>query len=364
VRGLADELVVVDTGSGDRTCDIARLFGARLFSFPWNGSFADARNFSLEKAQGDFILVLDADELIASRDLAPLAEMVRNADRPTAFSFTTRNYTKEITRRNWSANAGEYPAEERGGGWTPSEKVRLFPNDPRLRFEGTVHELLEGSLIAAGIPIHACDVPVHHYGKLDQARNAQKQEAYYLLGLRKLNETGGSVESLTELARQATELNRVEEAEGLWHRLLQAHPENAEAYFNLGYLQLSAGNYREAHEHALKGARLAPGMKEAAFNLVKCELFLGNTEKALSSCREMLDKWPDYPPALSLLCASLLLTGRVAEADHLVQKLSAMRFDCADFLNEYASGLTRGEHGELALPLAEFAKRIAAGGSP
>lgn len=364
VRGVADELVVVDTGSGDRTCDIARLFGARLFSFPWNGSFAEARNFSLEKAQGDWILVLDADERLAAADIAPLAGLIGSTTRPTAFSFTTRNYTKEITRRNWSANAGEYPAEEQGRGWTPSEKVRLFPNDPRLRFEGGVHELLEGSLIAAGIPIHACDVPVHHYGKLDQTRNAQKQEAYYLLGLRKLNETGGSVESLTELARQATELNRVEEAEGLWHRLLQAHPENAEAYFNLGYLQLSAGNYREAHAHALKGAELAPGMKEAAFNLAKCELFLGDAEKALSSCREMLDKWPDYPPALSLLCASLLLTGRTAEADHLVQKLSAMRFDCADFLNEYAGGLTRGGHGELALPLAELAKRFAAGGSP
>lgn len=363
-RGLADELVVVDTGSGDRTCDVARIFGARLFSFPWNGSFADARNFSLQQANGDWILVLDADERLAPRDLAPLAEMVRNADRPTAFSFTTRNYTTEIARRNWSANAGEYPAEERGSGWTPSEKVRLFPNDPRLRFEGAVHELLEGSLIHAGIPIHACDVPVHHYGKLDQARNAQKQEAYYLLGLQKIEETGASVESLSELARQATELNRAEEAQGLWHRLLKAHPENAEAYFNLGYLQLSAGRYREAHAHALRGAELAPGMKEAAFNLAKCELFLGNIDLALCSCREMLDKWPDYPPALSLLCVCLLLAGRGTEAQEVARKLSALRFDCADFLNEYANGFTRGERGDLALPVLAFAGKIAAGGAP
>ena len=364
VRGLADELVLVDTGSSDRSCDIARIFGARLFSFPWNGSFADARNFSLSQALGEWILVLDADEVIAAGDVVPLKELAQRTARPTAFSFTTRNYTHEVTRRNWSANAGEYPAEEEGRGWTPSDKVRLFPNDPGIRFEGAVHELVEPSVLHLGLPIHACDVPVHHYGKLDAERCAQKQEAYYLLGLKKLEEDGGSVEALTELARQATELNRGEEAQRLWHRLLQVHPENAEAYFNLGYLQLCAGEYPKARESALKGAQLAPGMKEAAFNLAKCELFLGNTEKALESCREMLEKWPDYPPALSLSCVCLLLQGEKAKAQQLLQRLAAMRFDCADFLEEYAAGLKKGEHADLALPLMELARGISGGAAP
>uniref|UniRef100_C6E7I0 Glycosyl transferase family 2 n=1 Tax=Geobacter sp. (strain M21) TaxID=443144 RepID=C6E7I0_GEOSM len=364
VRGLADELVVVDTGSSDRSCDIARIFGARLFSFPWNGSFADARNFSLSQALGEWILVLDADEVIAADDAVALKELAQRTALPTAFSFTTRNYTHEVTRRNWSANAGEYPAEEEGRGWTPSDKVRLFPNDPGIRFEGAVHELVEPSLLRLGLPIHACDVPVHHYGKLDAERCAQKQEAYYLLGLKKLEEDGGSVEALTELARQATELNRGEEAQRLWHRLLQVHPENAEAYFNLGYLQLCAGEYPKARESALKGAQLAPGMKEAAFNLAKCELFLGNTEKARESCREMLEKWPDYPPALSLSCVCLLLQGEKAQAQHLLQRLAAMRFDCADFLEEYAAGLKKGEHADLALPLIELARGISGGAAP
>ncbi|WP_026841166.1 glycosyltransferase [Citrifermentans bremense] len=364
VRGLADELIVVDTGSSDRSCDIARIFGARLFSFPWNGSFADARNFSLSQALGEWILVLDADEVIAAEDVAPLKELAQRTARPTAFSFTTRNYTHEVTRRNWNANAGEYPAEEEGRGWTPSDKVRLFPNDPALRFEGAVHELVEPSLLHLGLPIHACDVPVHHYGKLDAERCAKKQEAYYLLGLKKLEEDGGSVEALIELARQATELNRGEEAQRLWHRLLQVHPENAEAYLNLGYLQLSAGEYPKARESALKGAQLAPGMKEAAFNLAKCELFLGDTEKARESCREMLEKWPDYPPALSLSCVCLLLQGEKAQAEKLLQRLAAMRFDCADFLEEYAAGLQKGEHADLALPLMELARDISGGAAP
>ena len=362
-KALAREIVVVDTGSSDRSADIALLFGARLFRIPWNGSFSDARNFSLSKAQGDYIFVLDADERLAPDDLPPLCAMLEGSVTPTAYSFTTRNYTQEITRRNWTANTGEYLGLEQGRGWTPSDKVRLFPNDGRIRFEGAVHELLETSLVRCGIPIHACDVPVHHYGKLDPARNAEKQESYYLLGLRKLSESGASVESLTELALQATELNRFQEAEGLWHRLLEARPDCAEAYFNLGYLHLSTGDYPKARTHALKGARLAPDMKEAAFNLAKCELFLGDTDQALAGCREMLQKWPDYPPALSLLCVCLLLAGRAEEAHALVQRLSGMRFDCVDFLNEYAAGLKRGERGDLAAPLASLAERIA-GGEP
>ena len=361
IKPLADDLVVVDTGSSDRTCDIARVFGARLFSFPWTGSFSEARNFSLSKALGQWILVLDADEVLAQADLPPLRALLEGSAAPTAYSFTTRNYTEEITRKNWSANVGEYPGEERGRGWTPSDKVRLFPNDSQVRFQGAVHELLELSLVHAGIRINACDVPVHHYGKLDPVKNAEKQERYYLLGLKKLSETEASVESLTELALQATELGRFEEAQGLWHRVLEVRPESAEAYFNLGYLHLATGRYREARAHALKGAELAPEMKEAAFNLAKCDFYLGHTGQAATACREMLKRWPGYPPALSLLSVSCLLLGARREAEQLVEQLRRRRFDCGDFINEYADGLAKGERADLAAPLMQFAQLLIPG---
>ena len=361
VKPLARDIVVVDTGSSDRTCDIARIFGARLFEFPWNGSFSDARNFSLAKAAGEWIFVLDADEVLAGCDIPSLAALLERSTAPIAFSFTTRNYTEEITRKNWTANAGEYPGEEQGKGWTPSEKVRLFPNDRRVRFEGAVHELLELSLVGCSIPIHACDIPVHHYGKMDLLKSAEKQEHYYLLGLKKLSETGAGIESLTELALQATELNRFQEAEGLWHRVLETRPESADAYFNLGYLHLATGDYRQARAHALKAAQLAPEMKEAAFNLAKCQFLLGETEAALAGCRHMLQKWPDYPPAISLLSVSCVILGNTVEADTLVEKLRGLRFDCGDFIREYAEGLAKGERDDLAAPLWHFAYSLTKG---
>ncbi|RPI67925.1 MAG: glycosyltransferase family 2 protein, partial [Geobacteraceae bacterium] len=68
VKPLVDEMIVVDTGSSDRTQDIAKIFGAKVFEFPWNNDFSKARNFSLSKAAGNWILVLDADETISVKD--------------------------------------------------------------------------------------------------------------------------------------------------------------------------------------------------------------------------------------------------------------------------------------------------------
>ncbi|HIG95637.1 TPA: glycosyltransferase family 2 protein, partial [Candidatus Woesearchaeota archaeon] len=72
VRGLVDEAIIVDTGSSDKTKEIARGFvdqiGGKLLDFVWADNFSAARNESLKYATGDWILVLDADEVIAHRD--------------------------------------------------------------------------------------------------------------------------------------------------------------------------------------------------------------------------------------------------------------------------------------------------------
>lgn len=62
VRGVADEIIVVDTGSTDSTLQIALSFGAKVVHHPWNGDFAAARNAGLQQARGQWILILDGDE--------------------------------------------------------------------------------------------------------------------------------------------------------------------------------------------------------------------------------------------------------------------------------------------------------------
>lgn len=62
VRGIADEIIVVDTGSTDSTLQIALSFGAKVVHHTWNGDFAAARNAGLQQAHGQWILILDGDE--------------------------------------------------------------------------------------------------------------------------------------------------------------------------------------------------------------------------------------------------------------------------------------------------------------
>lgn len=78
VRDLADEIVIVDTGSTDRTRELARAAGARVFDFPWVDDFAAARNESLRHATGSWILWLDADDRLDERNHRQCRELFRS----------------------------------------------------------------------------------------------------------------------------------------------------------------------------------------------------------------------------------------------------------------------------------------------
>ena len=75
--GQVDEIIVVDTGSTDRSPDIARECGARLLQFPWNSSFADPRNVALDACSGDWILYIDADERLVLDGDARIVDLLR-----------------------------------------------------------------------------------------------------------------------------------------------------------------------------------------------------------------------------------------------------------------------------------------------
>jgi len=68
LRGVADQIVVVDTGSTDRTVEIARVWADRVCSFPWTDDFSAARNFAIDQADGEYLLMIDADNWITNPD--------------------------------------------------------------------------------------------------------------------------------------------------------------------------------------------------------------------------------------------------------------------------------------------------------
>jgi tetratricopeptide (TPR) repeat protein len=117
LKGLADEVVVVDTGSTDRTADIAVAEGARLYHRPWTGDFSAARNEAINLARGDWILYIDADERVGGGD----PELVRAQLRAARYI----GYRVQLRPRP---------------GFTPYWEMRLFRNHPQIRFRGIIHE--------------------------------------------------------------------------------------------------------------------------------------------------------------------------------------------------------------------------------
>jgi GT2 family glycosyltransferase/glycosyltransferase involved in cell wall biosynthesis/predicted Zn-dependent protease len=371
-RPLVDEMIVVDTGSSDRTKKIAKVFGAKVYDFPWTGDFSAARNFSLSKASGDWILVLDADEVIASSDYGRLKELVTPPSPPLAkgrhtftpsldkggqggviaYSFTTRNYVEPISM-NWQSNEGKYK-EERGSGWFPSSKVRLFPNDNRIRFERPVHEMAEDSIRRIGMEIKPCEIPVHHYGKLSTEKARAKGEEYYQLGKKKLAEQGEqNANALYEFAMQASELEKYDEAAEYWKKLIRLIPGLEKAHHGLGTCYFQLGRYEEARESFIRAMRTGPGQKDQVVMYATTELLAGHADVAVSHLEEMLKNNPSYPLGLLAITAALFCAGRKEEGLEYLRKLERTQFILASYFKDIAKLLISVERYDYATALLE-----------
>ena len=160
VQGLAAQIVLVDTGSTDRTVEIARGLGAEIHTFAWCDDFAAARNAALEHATGDWVLMLDADEELPAAQHARLAQDMAN-----------RNV---IAFRLPLINAGQ---EAAGRSFVP----RLFRNLPGAYFRGRIHEQVFASLLDRakvwGVKTALGSAELRHHGYNDEmVRDRNKVE--------------------------------------------------------------------------------------------------------------------------------------------------------------------------------------------
>lgn len=310
IKPLADEIIVVDTGSDDRSADIARVYGALVYDFKWCDDFSAARNHSIEQANGDWILILDADEVIAAQDHNALRMILAGQNsKSRAFSLQTRNYTGVVNIMDWQPNDHRYPSQETGMGWFPTNKVRLFPKSDQVRFEYPVHELVEPSAQKVGLTIESCDIPIHHYGQINEAKNIVKTRHYFELGYAKLEQLGNDKAALRELAIQAGQLDRWTEAIELWDRFLSLCPGYGEAYANLSGAYWQMGSYEKGMAYAKKAIKANPDLKEAHYNLAVNLLMKRESGEAIDILKALLRKNPSYTGAYFMLAVSLCVQG-------------------------------------------------------
>lgn len=359
-RPLLSQIVVVDTGSKDRSCQIAELFGALVLHYQWRSDFSAARNHGLAAATGDWILIMDADERLSIRDYAGFCQALRQAEHCT-FAVTTRNYCAERISDGFMALDGSYPEEEAGIGWTASDKIRLFPNGYGIRFEGVVHELVEGSVSRVGLAVKQHPVPVHHYGGLETARLERKKEEYYQLGLRKLAAGERTPKALYELAVQAGELGKYAEAIESWLMFLQQEPAYAPAWFNLGYVCLRDGHIPEALAASERALTLQADYPAARVNRAICRFLLRPDNGQLELLAPELQEMPDQTPLRVLFLMAQCLAGAPEQGITGLRLLSQSGQNPLPFMSELCGLLIK--EGKIAEARLIELVSIAVGGS-
>jgi len=155
LQGATDEIVVVDSGSTDRTCEIARELGARVVSRPFT-NFAEQKNFAAGQAAHDWVLSLDADERLSSE----LRESI------TAWKQSDPEYAAYQMNRRPNYLGGWI----RHSGWYPEYCVRLYRRDS-ARFVGAIHESVRANgrvgLLRGEILHYTIRSLSEHYAKME-----------------------------------------------------------------------------------------------------------------------------------------------------------------------------------------------------
>jgi glycosyltransferase involved in cell wall biosynthesis len=167
---FADEIVLVDTGSTDRTVELAGGFTDRIFTTAWRG-FGATKNYALSQAAGDWIFSLDTDERIPAGLREEIMQVVRDDGPLAGYRVPRKNYF-----------GGRWV---RRGGWYPDLTLRLFKRD-RGRFrEREVHEevLVDGS-------VGALHTPLLHYSYQSVSEYIARNDRYARLAARELAKSG------------------------------------------------------------------------------------------------------------------------------------------------------------------------------
>ena len=147
LKAAVDEIIVIDTGSTDKTIDIAESYGAKVIKTTWQDDFSTPRNLAIDNASGDWIIFLDADEFFAYPDKV----------RPAIERFANE-ITIIIPRINIDADNGNREINR-------NNDLRIFRNVDYLRYRGMIHENLEN--INGGDLSHVYsgnDLTIYHTG--------------------------------------------------------------------------------------------------------------------------------------------------------------------------------------------------------
>ena len=397
-QGLADEIVIVDTGSTDGTLAIAREFGAKIVEYAWNDDFSAARNVSLDHATGDWALWLDADEEIAPGAAPAFRDAIQNAP-PQIGGYMVRfqNWLSSATRKSES--------DAENGEMAVHHACRLFRRVPGVRFEGRIHEQNLRSLQSLGYGYaQGNGLTIDHFGYAGEIMTLRNKHERFIRMLRREVEecpdetfryfhrfnlgnayfTLGDMENAAYWLEQAAEKPDTAEEFTLtlfteWatalHRLGRAQEglavcKQADALglrhpgvdFARGYCFLHLSRYSEAEfafQAALKrGATSAfsqtgdagIGGYKARYGLALALVGQDRYGEATTECHAALDAQPGFVDARYLLALCLTKTNQLSESCRELETVLEHQPDHGDALRDLGANRFANREYDRALP--------------
>lgn len=378
VSSFVDRILVGDTGSTDESMRVARDFGAEVISIPWEQDFSRARNHLLKLRRCDWILVLDADEMLDGSGCARIRELIE-ATSVYAYHNPRWNYMRDTsTRLGFQAarpnpvlieEARAYPA------YVPLPTTRLFRSHPGIYYEGCVHETVTRRLAALHLATGRADFVLHHFGHADdtEAERLKKNDLYQVLSKEKLKTNANDPQALIEMGLAELEhAQRPAVALAYFDRACQLSPESAAGwlfagvclvrllrlpealerldraanlgmrtavyYQAMGDAQFHACRYAEAREAYMQVAALGEASPLSEAKQGASEVHLGLVQEGIRRMKQAVDDAPAFSELYDILATGALLGGdfelaaRTAEARLRMGNTTEFHFQLASLL--------------------------------
>jgi glycosyltransferase involved in cell wall biosynthesis len=273
VKGVVDEIVIVDTGSEDKTTNIAKEFNAKIFNFDWINDFSAARNFALSKSNGDWILYLDADERISEKAKKEFQKIIESSNK-----LGVKCLVNSVDTFRNNSQMMKY--------------IRLFKNDSKIRFTGKAHEQIETSLVNNGYQIIDSNIEIVHYG-YDVSDEKLKEKAKRNLNLLLLDYSKKKTSYLAyQIANSYSVLNDENNKNFFYAEAIKDNCLNKDlrsvCFMNLADFEMRLENIAKSKEYIDKG--LSENKNHSLLCLVGTQVYLklNDYKKALTLCKEAL----------------------------------------------------------------------------
>jgi hypothetical protein len=355
---FVDRVIIGDTGSSDGSREVARRAGAEVIDIPWEQDFASARNRVLAERKCDWILIVDADEMLDPLSGANLRNFIKNSS-----AFACRNevwhYVDPSTARIGPESARKNPVRLENSrpyaSYVPLNSVRLFRNHPEIFYENCVHETVEKRLATLHLPPVWGDIIVHHFGFVEnQGERDRKNDIYHDLCEAKLKASPDDSQVLIELGISELEHHKDPKAALTYFtRARDIDRQNAFAWLYCGVCLSRVGKQDEALANlawakklglstgvliqATADANFQKGFYAEADLTYKelelrgeasptseakrgaCEVHLGQNEVGLGRIQRAISSAPHSAELYDILAPAAMLSGQLALAVEAMQ---------------------------------------------